>query len=469
MTVDTGTSVAITSAALTNDPTPVIEGLGEAGATIEVTVDGESVTTTVAPGGAWAVAIPTTLADGEHVVSVTATDPVGNSSTANQNLLVDTTTFVSITSPPLTNDATPTISGLGSPGDAVDVSAGGQMMTTIVAGDGAWSVEVPAVLADGPLTVSVTSTDDAGNVATATQELTVDTELAAVVTSPTVDNDETPRISGTGEPGAAVTVEIAGETLTTVVADDGTWSVDVGTPLPDGPHTGLVTVVDPAGNTTSFAHLIVVDTVAQLTSTDPGPVMDSTPTISGTGEPGSTVTVTVAGRIYTTTVADDGTWSAAITDALPDGEHPVVVRIEDPIGNVENETWTLVVDTVAELGTAAPVVSGDGDLRGSGEPGATVTVTIAGAISAVLVDADGTWSVPLPSGITAGSHPVTVTIRDLAGNTAEASHTVTISPGVLPTTGSSSAALAGAALLVSLVGGALVVGSSRRRAILVEC
>ncbi|MBP2316856.1 DUF4347 domain-containing protein [Azospirillum soli] len=90
-------AVAITSATLTNASTPVITGTAEAGASIVLTVAGATYTTT-APGGIWSVDTATahsgTLAldaNGANSVSVTASDAAGNTASANQTLVVDTT------------------------------------------------------------------------------------------------------------------------------------------------------------------------------------------------------------------------------------------------------------------------------------------------------------------------------------------------------------------------------------------
>ncbi len=158
-----------------------------------------------------------------------------------------------------------------------------------------------------------------------------------------------------------------------------------------------------------------------------------------------------------------------MTDALADGEYPVMVRIEDALGNVEMATWTLVVDTVAELGTTPPTITAGGHLTGTGEPGASVTLTIAGVTTVVVVAADGTWSVLLPSGFAAGTYSVNVAIRDLAGNTAENSFVVTIAPtAVLATTGSSAHSSIATALALVLVGGYLHLTAARRHRVRVR-
>ena len=99
MTVDTiaqaqPTITATTS--LTNSATPTIEGIAEPGSTLTLFVDGETTgVTTIADGttGAYTIAPTAGLSDGNHTVTVTATDAAGNISTASSelNLTVDTT------------------------------------------------------------------------------------------------------------------------------------------------------------------------------------------------------------------------------------------------------------------------------------------------------------------------------------------------------------------------------------------
>ena len=77
--------------------TPTTTGTGEPGATITLTVDGQLLTTVVAPDGTWSVTVPVALADATYPVTVTATDSLGNTATAIQNLTVDSITTVAIT------------------------------------------------------------------------------------------------------------------------------------------------------------------------------------------------------------------------------------------------------------------------------------------------------------------------------------------------------------------------------------
>src|SRR5205807_1695963 len=111
-------------------------------------------------------------------------------------------------------------------------------------------------------------------------------------------NSSTPTVTGTAEPGSAVTVYDGSAALGTATADgSGTWSYTT-PPLADGSHDLTFTTTDAAGNTSSSADLaITVDTQAPAApgglalSTGGSVSSSSTPTVTGTAEPGSTVTV----------------------------------------------------------------------------------------------------------------------------------------------------------------------------------
>ncbi|MBO0877281.1 MAG: hypothetical protein J2P19_28210, partial [Pseudonocardia sp.] len=122
------------------------------------------------------------------------------------------------------------------------------------------------------------------------------------ITSPSNGDttDQTPTISGTGLPGATVTVTEGDTTIgTATVGADGTWSMTPSDPLSSGVHT--IEATQASGDARSAPSNSVTFTVEDTTAPDP-PVIerpadgsstaDNTPVISGTAEPGSTVTVT---------------------------------------------------------------------------------------------------------------------------------------------------------------------------------
>jgi Ice-binding-like/Bacterial Ig-like domain len=243
--------------ASSNDSTPTIAGTSTAtsGSAVVVSVSGQVLNATVQPGGSWNVTAAV-IANGAVAVSVVVTDLDGNVGLATQTLTVDSTnaTLVSISggTSRLTNNATPTISGTtdAADGRVVTVIVGGQTMTT-PAFLGAWSVTA-AHLADGIYTVNASVSAPGNPGASAPQALTVDTVVPIVVLpgGGTIGTtDSTPTISGSNAPpGATVTVTVDGQTLTTTVAADGTWSVTPLIPLGPGPHTVVVTITDLAGN-----------------------------------------------------------------------------------------------------------------------------------------------------------------------------------------------------------------------------
>ncbi len=428
LTVDSTTTVAISSAAATADATPVLSGSGEAGATVELTIGDQTLSTLVAEDGAWSIEVPVPLADGGHDVAVTATDPLGNTAEATQLLAVDTLTVVAITSPRNTADSTPVLAGTGEPGAAIAATVAGQTLSTTVGDDGSWAVEVPAALADGAYDVSVATTDELGNVAAASQVLTVDTATTVAITSQTATADSTPVLSGTGEAGATVEVTVAGQILSTTIDPDGSWSAEVPSALPDGDFGLTATATDALGNTATTTSALTIDTSTSVTIDGPGATDDPTPTLSGTGEPGATIEITVADQTLTGTVAGSGTWSITVPAALEDGSHPVAVTATDHHGNVDSAVGTLVVDTRTTVGVTSDSVTADPVpvFAGTGEPEATVTVSVGGQDVSTVVDQDGTWSAGVLTALSDGVYDAVITATDTLGNAASTSQTIVV-------------------------------------------
>ncbi len=158
----TAPAIAITTAASTNNPLPVISGTSEDGATITLTIGGTTYTTTAA-GGVWSVdlskAKPTTgglllESNGINRVAVTAVDIYGNKATASQTLLIDTTA--------------PTVS-LATPIDnATDVAVGDNITVTfnetVVASTGSITLYKSDGTTIETFNVATGSGDDGGSV-----------------------------------------------------------------------------------------------------------------------------------------------------------------------------------------------------------------------------------------------------------------------------------------------------------------
>jgi hypothetical protein len=378
--------------AYTTNTTPTISGTTDVQAPgiVTLTVNGQILTATPS-GGAWSATSPI-LANGTYPVVASVTDGAGNPGSASQQLTVDTVPpIVTIAGGPsvTTNHPRPMFAGTtdAAAGTVVRVAVDAQNLTALVQSGGTWNV-APAALPDGTRTVTASVTDPAGNVGSASQIVTVDTVAPAVTVTGganALTNHATPNISGTAgvAPGTTVTVTLADQTLTGLVAAGGTWSVTTAF-LSDGPHRVVMSVSDAAGNPASFTQILTVDTVAPLVAISGGATATTnnlTPTIVGTSDaaPGTTVTVSIAGQTMTTLLQLDGTWNATPT-AEGIGTWHIVASVPDPAGNVGSAGQTLTVaayvpsglPATGSTGTGSTVSTGAGS-TGSGSTGSGTT------------------------------------------------------------------------------------------------
>ncbi|NYB17796.1 MAG: hypothetical protein HYH09_08240, partial [Acinetobacter baumannii] len=231
-------------------------------------------------------------------------------------------------------------------------------------GDGTWTLadNTLPVLADGPHTITVTATDAAGNVGNDTGVVTVDTTAPPAPVVNPIEAGSTDPITGTGEPGATVTVTYPdGTTATTTVGSDGTWSVPNPGNLTDG-QTVTATQTDPAGNTSPVGTGAVEDTIAPVVTVDALVTNDSTPELTGTiDDPTATVVVTINGVDYPAINNGDGTWTLAndAVAALAEGDTPVTVTATDPAGNEGTGSGTVTVTPVNDAPTITVTATND--------------------------------------------------------------------------------------------------------------
>ncbi|WXL25153.1 Ig-like domain-containing protein [Ectopseudomonas mendocina] len=379
-----------------------LAGTGEAGSTITLTKpDGSTVTTVTDANGKWAIQ-PNPLVDGEQG-KVTATDPSGNTSGETTTGKAD---LIAPERPVVENNNANGLDGTGEVGGIVVVERpDGSTVTTVVDGEGNWSIQ-PNPLVDGE-EGKVTVTDPNGNTS---GEITTGKADLIAPEKPVVENNNGNGLDGTGEVGGIVVVERPdGSTVTTVVDGEGNWSIQPN-PLQDG-ETGSVTITDPSGNTsepteTGKADLIKPDAPTVESNNLGG--------LTGMGEAGSTITLTKPDGSTVTTVTDaNGKWSMQ-PNPLADGEEGKVTAA-DPSGNTSGETATGKADLIAP---DAPHVDSNNlsGLTGIGEAGSTITLTKPDGSSVTTVaDASGKWQFqpnPLPEG--EKGH---LTATDVSGNT----------------------------------------------------
>ncbi|HGE6929021.1 TPA: Ig-like domain-containing protein [Enterobacter cloacae] len=469
----------------------------ETGQTVTVTLGGNSYTAQVQQGGLWSVNVPGTdlsaLADNGYTVQVSVSDAAGNPASASKAITLDTTpptvSFNVVAGDNVINSVehgqAQIVSGTAtgaSVGDKVVITIGSNQYTTTVDASGSWSVGVPAsvisALTDGTVTLSATITDSAGNSSTQTHDVVVNTASVALTVN-TVSDDDVINAAEAGSSlvingssaqfasGTQVTVTLNGKSYTASIQSDGSWSTtvpaaDVGA-LADGARYQVsVSAQDSAGNSASATHSISVDTtapvvsIATLSGDDVLNAAEAQQPLtvhgSSSAEAGQTVTVTLGGKSYTATVANDGTWTldvpAADLAALNQGALTVTASVNDKAGNSGQTTHSLTVDTVAPTVTISTVADDDivnnaEQLAGqtisgttTAEPGQTVTVSFNGHSYQATVAADGSWSVFVPGrdflGLTDGDYTITAAVSDKAGNPGSATHDVTLN-GDVPT------------------------------------
>ncbi|QJG85565.1 BapA/Bap/LapF family large adhesin [Acinetobacter baumannii] len=454
--------------------TDPITGTAEPGSTVTVTYpDGSTKTVVAGSDGTWTVPNPG-LNDGDEVTAV-ATDPAGNTS-GPATAVVDAVAPTVALDDVLTNDSTPALTGtVNDPTATVVVNVDGVDYPAVNNGDGTWTLadNTLPTLADGPHTITVTATDAAGNVGTDTGVVTVDTAapntagVTFTIDSVTADNvinasEAAGNVTITGvlknipadATNTAVTVVINGVTYNaTVDKTAGTWTVSV-------PGSGLVadadktidakvTFTDAAGNssTVNDTQIYTLDTAAPA-----APVIDpvnGTDPITGTAEPGSTVTVTYPNGDTATVVAGpDGSWSVP-NPGLNDGDEVEAIAT-DPAGNpslpgtatvdavgpntdgVNFTVDSVTADNVINASEASGNVTVTGVLKNVPADAANtvVTVVINGQTYTATVDSTaGTWTVSVPgSELTADADKTIdakVTFTDAAGNSSSVNDTQT--------------------------------------------
>ncbi|MBA4943634.1 Ig-like domain-containing protein [Pseudomonas aeruginosa] len=385
-----------------------VTGNAEPGATVGVDTDGDGqpdTTVVVGPGGSFEVPLNPPLTNGE-TVTVIVTDPAGNSSTP---VTAEAPDFPDAPQVNASNGSV--LSGTAEAGVTIVITDGNgnPIGQTSADANGNWSFTPGSQLPDGTV-VNVVARDAAGNSSPATS-ITVD---GVAPSAPVVEPSNGSELSGTAEPGSSVTLTDGnGNPIGQTTADaNGNWSFTPSTPLPDGTVVNVV-ARDAAGNSSPPAS-VTVDAVAPATPTvDPS----NGTTLSGTAEPGATVTLTDGNGnpIGQVTADGSGNWTFTPSTPLPNGT-VVNATATDPSGNASSPA-SVTVDAVAP---ATPVVnpSNGTTLSGTAEPGATVTLTEGNGnpIGQVTADGSGNWSftptTPLPNGTV-----VNATATDASGNT----------------------------------------------------
>ena len=498
ITVDSGTN---TSDFKTNDTTLVYTGTAETNSTVLVTLrDSQNIvvfsSSVIASSGNWSLdRTGFALPGGTYTLNATAMDAAGNSSAANQTIIVDLTDpIIAITSGRSTNSSTPFITGttdlpVGSIITVkVDPDNDGNYLnattyTTTVQAGGLWSVQATTVIT-GTVGVMVSGTDEVGNTTTATQPLTLNINIPVIIITEPLDSngnsngildaieDNSVVISGTSAnvpDGGSITVTITDGTSSitdTAIVSNNSWSLSALnlSSLANGTIFVTADYLDGSGNfysdTASILHdktaggAISIDSISQDTGVIADFITnDQTLVFTGSTTAAASVTVVIKDSNSVTvqtfsgiTANSSGTWTTPTSITLSAGDY----TIEATTGSTTvTQAFTIdltapSVPTVTTLTTTSntPLITGTVSLAA----GDVLRVTVDGITYSVgtnLTVNSGTWSLQIPgaNALQGGTYSVTATVTDVAGNISTDSTTNelivnTVNPSPIVTTSS---------------------------------
>ncbi|MDY7766675.1 retention module-containing protein, partial [Aeromonas caviae] len=458
----------------------------EVGQTVTVTLidqDGNRLTTTtvVLPGFVWEANfgdVTGKLVDGPLTIQADTQDAAGNRASDTGQTLLDTITTITLDladesdtgasqTDDLTRDTTPLLQGKGEPGATVTLTLEGKVMAVLtVDGNGNWQYQIPDTLADGAHDFRVDAVDIAGNRASDTLTVTVDTRAAIDIDDLDTDSilgHDKVTLSGSTtdvEAGQRVTITLVGQNGQTLfsgsalVGSDGRWQLG-GLDLSSiqGPYEVRAEVTDLAGNRViDGAPLIGQSDTLTLSEADlaKGPVSAAGSLHTGAGLDGNlqvsfaadqgalnqlgltshgtalayqvsgqTLTASAGGvTVFTLTLANDGSYRIVWNQSLDHGQDslslPFALEYRDSDGDLVSANLTVnLVDSTPPDFTIAPISLTEDDFT---NPAAVVGQSqfVVGhqsdplvATSAVFADQSATLARLNGSGISSDGHALT--------------------------------------------------------------
>ncbi|HAK9123892.1 TPA: Ig-like domain repeat protein [Salmonella enterica] len=471
--------------ALSNNRALSVSGVGEAGSQVSIFVDGKLVNVVmVEADGTWRAPI-LLQDDGTFNIHFSITDVAGNtevskdysvdvdSSTDFPTLNLEDASNSGSLDDLITNHNKPVLVGTAEAGATIHIYVDEKIVANVlVLEDGTWSYQFDNALKDGEYSIRVVAEDPAGNTAESPRLLvTIDTSTFidnpamvagsdnGIFSNDSITSQTRPTFSIFGEMNQSVQIFIDGVLVDTITVTDRNQVYRPESPLGDGSHSIYYVITDKAGNTATSKTLnftidtfnttpVAIDsiggqTLAEMTGSD-GKIYitDTTRNLlfSGSAEPNSKIEIIINGlNVGEVWVNDKGHWQMPVNPLyFTEGQLDITVKSTDRAGNVNQEKYSIWVDTHIQVFTSElddNKSSSKTDwwsnsstitMRGMGEIGATVSLIVAGVtLATAVVAANGQWELSTDQ-LPEGKYDITLSIEDNAGNRKEEVHEIFI-------------------------------------------
>ncbi|EAS1380240.1 Ig-like domain repeat protein [Salmonella enterica] len=471
--------------ALSNNRALSVSGVGEAGSQVSIFVDGKLVNVVmVEADGTWRAPI-LLQDDGTFNIHFSITDVAGNtevskdysvdvdSSTDFPTLNLEDASNSGSLDDLITNHNKPVLVGTAEAGATIHIYVDEKIVANVlVLEDGTWSYQFDNVLKDGEYSIRVVAEDPAGNTAESPRLLvTIDTSTFidnpamvagsdnGIFSNDSITSQTRPTFSISGEMNQSVQIFIDGVLVDTITVTDRNQVYRPESPLGDGSHSIYYVITDKAGNTATSKTLnftidtfnttpVAIDsiggqTLAEMTGSD-GKIYitDTTRNLlfSGSAEPNSKIEIIINGlNVGEVWVNEKGHWQMPVNPLyFTEGQLDITVKSTDRAGNVNQEKYSIWVDTHIQVFTSElddNKSSSKTDwwsnsstitMRGMGEICATVSLIVAGVtLATAVVAANGQWELSTDQ-LPEGKYDITLSIEDNAGNRKEEVHEIFI-------------------------------------------
>ncbi|EDB6439592.1 Ig-like domain repeat protein [Salmonella enterica subsp. enterica serovar Typhimurium] len=461
--------------ALSNNRALSVSGVGEAGSQVSIFVDGKLVNVVmVEADGTWRAPI-LLQDDGTFNIHFSITDVAGNtevskdysvdvdSSTDFPTLNLEDASNSGSLDDLITNHNKPVLVGTAEAGATIHIYVDEKIVANVlVLEDGTWSYQFDNALKDGEYSIRVVAEDPAGNTAESPRLLvTIDTSTFidnpamvagsdnGIFSNDSITSQTRPTFSIFGEMNQSVQIFIDGVLVDTITVTGRNQVYRPESPLGDGSHSIYYVITDKAGNTATSKTLnftidtfnttpVAIDsiggqTLAEMTGSD-GKIYitDTTRNLlfSGSAEPNSKIEIIINGlNVGEVWVNEKGHWQMPVNPLyFTEGQLDITVKSTDRAGNVNQEKYSIWVDTHIKVFTSELDDNksssktewwSNSDLitmRGTGEIGATVSLIVAGVtLATAVVAATGRWELSTDK-LPEGTYDISLVIEDSAGN-----------------------------------------------------